>query len=55
MDAKLAVTGHWTIRDSVIRRQATFAEYVAGTLIYKMCTGVERTEGSSKFLRWWNQ
>ena len=25
-----------------------------GRLIYELCTFLERVEGSSKFLRWWN-
>ena len=30
-------------------------DYVSGSPIYKLCTGSERMEGSSRFRRWWDQ
>ena len=55
VDAVLEVTGIWPIRAYVRRRQKKIAEYVAGSLIYEIYTGAERMEGSSSFLRWWDQ
>ena len=55
VDAALEVTGIWTIREYMRRRQAKIAEYVAGRLIYDMYKGVESMEGPRRFLRWWYQ
>ena len=49
------ITGLWTIRDYLRRRYATISEYVAGIPIYKLFTGSERMEGSSRFLMWRDQ
>ena len=55
VDMDLEVTGIWPIREYARRRQTTIVEYVAGRPIYKLCTGTEMMEGSSRFLRWWYQ
>ena len=55
VDAALEVTCIWPIREYLWSQEANIAEYVAGRLIYELCTFLERVEGSSKFLRWWNQ
>ena len=55
MDAALDVTVIWSIREYVRRRQEKIAEYVAGRPIYELCTGADRMEGSSRFIRWWDQ
>ena len=44
----------WPIREYVRRRQVTIAEYVEGRPIYEICTGKDRMEGSSMFLRFWD-
>ena len=55
MDAALEATGVWLIREYIRRRKATIAEYIAGRPIYKICTVADLMEGSSRFLRWWDQ
>ena len=55
VDAAMEVTGICPIKDYVRRRQETILEYVAGSLIYGMCTGAERMEGYIMFLRGWEQ
>ena len=55
MDAALETTGVFPIREYVRRREVKLLECVAGILIYKLFTGAERMEGSSRFLRWWYQ
>ena len=35
--------------------EGKIANYVAGRPIYELCTGAERMEGSSGFLRCWYQ
>ena len=51
----MGMTGRWPIRGYVRKRQAKNAEYVSGSQIYKLCTGAENMEVSSRFLRWWDQ
>ena len=51
----MEVTGLWSIREYVRRRQEKNAEYAAERQIYELCTGAESMEGSSKFLMWWYQ
>ena len=55
VDAALEVTGIWPMRKYMNRRYATITEYVSGRLMYRLWTGEERMEGSSRFLRWWDQ
>ena len=43
------------ISDYMMMRQSRIVEYVAWTPIYELCTGAERMEGFSRFLRWWDQ
>ena len=30
-------------------------EYIEGILIYRLCNGVDRMEGYSRLLMWWQQ
>ena len=43
------------IREYMRRRQAEIAEYAAGRPIYGLYIGAEWMEGSSSFLKWWDQ
>ena len=49
------MTGLWTMRDYVRRRQATIAEYILGHPIFELCMRDESGEVYSWFLRWWDQ
>ena len=51
VDVAVEVTGLWPIRDYVRRRSETIAEFFTGRPIYKLYTGAERMEVSSRFLR----
>ena len=55
VDAALEVPGIWAIRWYVRRRLATIVEYVAERSIYELCTVMDKMEGYSRFLRWWDQ
>ena len=55
VDVALYTMGIWPIRGCVRRLQVTIVEYVARRPIYKLSTGAEQMEGSSRFLRWWYQ
>ena len=43
------------MQEYVRRRQATIEEYIAKRLIYDLCTGEERLQGTSQLMWWWYQ
>ena len=47
--------GIYIIREHLRSQKAKIAEYVAGRLIYKLCTRAHQIERSSIFLMWWDQ
>ena len=53
MEAELEVSGLWTIMDYMRMHQAIIVEYSTGRINYKLFTGAENLEGSSRLLRWW--
>ena len=55
VDTELENTEIFMIKEYRRRRQNKIVEYIAWRPIYKICTGAERMEGSSMFLRWCDQ
>ena len=55
LEAALEATWIWLMRGYIRRRKATIAEYVIGRPIYKICTGAEKMEVLSRFIRLWDQ
>ena len=51
----LEAAGLWPMKEYTLIRQATIADYIANRPIHEVCTGVERMNGSSRFLWWWDQ
>ena len=40
----------WPMKDYVRQKQATIDEYITTRLIYEICTGVERLQGTSPMM-----
>ena len=55
VEAALEAAWIWTMRDYVRRWKASTEEYVTDQPIYELCTGAERMEESSRFIRWQDQ
>ena len=45
----------WPMKVYVWRWKATIEYYIGTRPIYELCNGVERIQGSSWILRWWDQ
>ena len=42
----------WTIKEYSWRRQDTIDGYLEKCMIYELCTGLDRIQGSNRILRW---